>query len=204
LYRTGTDTRQTNGNATWERNINGILNASSIFFTNGIMEEQACENANTCDTDQLSFKAYFSSWLAATSTIAPFTYNQIAPLLASTAKAAATVCNGGKSGTQCGFKWTTGVNDGSFGVGQQMSALGAIQSAMVQIPGEKVVAPVTNSTGGTSIGDPSAGINSANQTQALLLDTAPTTTGDKVGAGILTFAVVSSIIGGSAFMIMDG
>ncbi|TVY14369.1 Mannan endo-1,6-alpha-mannosidase DCW1, partial [Lachnellula arida] len=57
----------------WEERTAGILNASKIFFSNNIMTEQACEQLSTCDTDQLSFKAYLSSWLAATSLLAPFT-----------------------------------------------------------------------------------------------------------------------------------
>lgn len=196
-----TDFRKTKGNAIWEERTEGILNDSHIFFDNGIMQEQACESANTCDTDQLSFKTYFSSWLAATATLAPFTYNQIAPLLATSARAAAKICNGGNSGTQCGSKWTTGTNDGSFGIGQQMSALGAIQSSLIQVPGQKVVAPVTNSTGGTSQGNPSAGIGTTSATPTF--DTTPVTTKEKVGAALMTFAVLSSAIGGTVFMVME-
>jgi mannan endo-1,6-alpha-mannosidase len=168
------------------------------------MEEQACENVGTCDTDQLSFKTYFSSWLASVTQLAPFTYSYIAPLLASSAAAAAAVCNGGTSGTECGFKWTTGVNDGSFGVGQQMSALGAIQSSIIQIPSIKVVAPVTNSTGGTSIGDASAGITTPGGSAAamtVMMEMEPATTKEKVAAGLVTFAVLTGVLGGSVFMV---
>jgi mannan endo-1,6-alpha-mannosidase len=167
------------------------------------MEEQACETAGTCDTDQLSFKAYFTSWLASTSILAPFTSPAVSKLLQSSAVAAGQQCDGGASGTQCGFKWTAGAtNDGNFGVGQQMSALGAIQSSMVLVPGVKAVAPVTNSTGGTSVGDPTAGVTSP-ETADSMMDTKPATTGEKVSAGFLTFAVVGSVIGGSVFMVLD-
>jgi mannan endo-1,6-alpha-mannosidase len=196
---------QTGGDPTWEQHINGILNSTHTFFKNDIMQEQACEGPSNCDTDQLSFKAYFSAWLASTTAVAPFTQPQISPLLAATAKAAASVCTGGSTGTQCGFKWTEApTNDGNVGVGQQMSALGAIQSAMVQVPGQKIVAPVTTNTGGTSVGNPNAGINSQNETDALLFSTGTASTEDKVGAGLFTVAVVSSVIGGSAFMILEG
>ena len=88
-------------------------------------------------------------------------------------------------------------------MGQQMSALGAIQSAMVQVPGKKIIAPlVTTTTGGTSKGNPNAGINSQNQTEALLLNAEPTETRDKVAAGILTFAMATTVVGGSMFMII--
>lgn len=196
--------KQTEGSSIWEQHLTGLLNATNIFYKNGVMMEQGCENVKTCDTDQLSFKAYFSSWLASTTTLAPFTSKQIFPLLASTANAAAQVCNGGANGRLCGFRWTQApTNDGNIGVGQQMSALGAIQSAMVQVPGKKVIAPlVTTTTGGTSKGDASAGINSQNQTVALLLDTEPMATRDKVAAGILTFAVATTVVGSSVFMVM--
>lgn len=85
-----------------------------------------------------------------------------------------------------------------------MSALGAIQAAMVQIPGEKIVAPVTTETGGTSKGDPSAGQNSVNVTAELLDAIPPATTRDKVAAGFLTAAVGLSVIGGSAFLMLEG
>lgn len=169
------------------------------------MQEQACENAGTCDTDQLSFKAYFSAWLASTSILAPFTFSTVQKLLQPSAVAAGLQCDGG-SGAQCGFKWTDGAaNDGSFGVGQQMSALGAIQSSMVLVPGvEKQTgfAPVTNSTGGTSVGDPTAGVTSP-ETASDMVQSAPATLTEKVGAGFLTFAVVGGVIGGSVFMVLE-
>lgn len=190
------------GATLWKDRINGILSTSNIFFDNGtVMEEQACEQGNTCNTDQLSFKAYFTAWLASTSILAPFTSTTIAPLLASTAKAAGLQCSGPNN--VCGFKWTNGATyDGTTGVGQQMSALGAIQSSMVQIPGIKVVAPVTNSTGGTSVGDSGAGTTTPGMAGAMKETMIKVTTGDKVAASFLTVAVVGGVIGGSAFVIM--
>jgi len=193
----------TNGNSTWKERTTGVLTASNIFFTNSIMEEQACEQANTCDTDQLSFKAYFSAWLASTTVLAPFTVPTIFPLLGSSAKAAAAQCSGGNTGTTCGFKWTTSTYDGTTGVGQQMSALGIIQGALVQVQGEKAVVPVTNSTGGTSVGDPSAGITASGAGMAAVDTSAPITTGDKVAASFLTVAVLGGVIGGSVFMAFE-
>ena len=168
------------------------------------MLEQACETAGTCDTDQLSFKAYFTAWLASSSILAPFISNTVASLLRPTAEAAAQQCDGGASGTQCGIKWTQGTtNDGSFGVGQQMSALSAIQSSMILVPGMKAVAPVTNSTGGTSVGDPTAGMMNPGSSMETMMDKTPATTTEKVSAGFLTFAVVGGVIGGSVFMVLE-
>ena len=170
------------------------------------MIEQACEEVGTCNTDQLSFKAYFATWLAQTTTLAPFTLPAIAPMLAATAKAAASFCTGGSSGTQCAFKWTGAANDGRFGIGQQMSALGAIQSAMVAIPGEVIAVPVTNSTGGTSVGNAAGGVvNGQNPIEKSLMvtNTDPVQTRDRVAAGFLTVAVLGGVIGGGVFMAFE-
>lgn len=91
----------TNANPLWQERTEGVLNASSIFFNSaGVMLEQACETPGTCDTDQLSFKAYFTAWLASSSILAPFISNTVASFLKPTAEAAAQQCDGGASGTQ--------------------------------------------------------------------------------------------------------
>jgi Glycosyl hydrolase family 76. len=106
----------------------------------------------TCNVDQRSFKAYLSRWMAATTKVAPFTYDLIAPKLQASALAAAQQCNGADNA--CGLRWTMGTQyDGSAGVGEQMSALEIFQSNLI----DQVVGPVTNKTGGTSQGDSSAG-----------------------------------------------
>lgn len=191
----------TEGTTLWKERTTGLLSATNIFFNNGtVLEEQACEGGNTCNNDQLSFKAYFTAWLASTSILAPFTSSIISPLIASTAKAAALQCSGPNS--VCGTKWTNGATyDGTTGVGQQMSALGGIQSAMVQIPGVKIVAPVTNSTGGTSVGDSGAGTATPGL-MGVMKEASIVTMGDKVAASFLTVAIVGGVIGGSVFVVV--
>ena len=136
--------------------------------------------------------------MAATTKVAPWTADQILPLLASSAQAAALSCSGGNgSPTVCGTKWTTGAYDGVTGVGQQMSALEVIQSNLIK----KVAGPVSNSTGGTSQGNPSAGTGSSSTPV-----NAPgrITTKDKAGAGILTAIVLIALLGGGYVSIIDG
>ncbi len=83
-----------------------------------------------------------------------------------------------------------------------MSALGAINSALIQVPQAKAVVPVTNSTGGTSIGNAAAGVSAPGM--GLAMDqSAPVQTKDRIAAGFLTFAVVSSVVGGSVFMALE-
>lgn len=154
------------------------------------MYEPACETNGKCDNDQMSFKAYLSRWMAATTKMAPFTYDKIIDRLRTSAASAALQCSGGDNGRTCGLKWTDNATwDGTSGVGQEMSALEVIQSNLI----EHVSAPLTNSTGGTSPGNPNAGSNSATSITA---DTTEITTGDRVGAVFLTTLVIAGVVGG--------
>lgn len=154
------------------------------------MYEVACEGPNTCDTDNYSFKAYLSRWMAASTKYAPFSYNLVMPKLRASAIAAVQQCSGGNNQQMCGAKWTSGPTwDGTQGVGQQMSALEVIQANLIN----RVSGPVTNSTGGTSVGNPAAGgPSNANPT----LPQSAIQTRDRAGAGILTTLVlVLSVVG---------
>lgn len=170
----------TNGSALWKTRVDGLLKGLDVFFPkDNIMQEVACENNGLCNVDQHSFKAYLARWMAATTKMAPYTFGAIMAKLGPSAVAAAQQCSGGENGRTCGLRWTMGnVWDGSYGVGQEMAALEVIQSNLIT----QVAGPVTNSTGGTSVGDPSAGTDSTKS----LLRIKPATTSDKTGAGILT------------------
>lgn len=146
----------------------------------------------TCTTDMLSFKGYVHRWMATTTQLAPFTYDQITSVLKTSTAAAIRQCTGGTTGRQCGFGWWSGTFDGSVGAGQQMNVLGAVSSLLV----DRVVAPVTNSTGGTSVGNNNAGASSDNFRGS----TAPPTTGDKAGASILTIIILATAAGTFGWM----
>ena len=144
-----------------------------------------CEEYSACNVDQHSFKAYLSRWMAASTQMAPFTFNQSYTLLLSSAKAAAAQCNGAPTGQVCGLKWyNNGTWDGTNGVGQQMAALEVVLGTMIQ----HTDAPLTNKTGGTSPSVPTAGYNSS----AIPPDSivTPATHSDKAGGWALT-AIVS-------------
>jgi mannan endo-1,6-alpha-mannosidase len=136
------------------------------YFPDGVMKD-ICEQYNACDVDQHSFKAYLARWMTSSTQMAPWIYNTSITLLKSSAKAAAEQCSGSpnvntgqSTGTICGLKWyLNGTWDGSNGVGQEMAALEVIIGTLVT-PHQNV--PLTNSTGGTSIGDPNAGFNASN------------------------------------------
>lgn len=113
---------QTTGSAQdkWRKRVDGLLEATTrTFFTaNGtIMFEAVCERNGKCDVDQRSFKAYLARWLAATTKVAPWTYEIILPYLRSSAMAAAQSCSGGTDGVTCGHKWWVDGWDEMFGVG---------------------------------------------------------------------------------------
>ena len=163
---------------------------------NNVMYESACEPTDNCDTDQLSFKAYLSRWMAATTKVAPFTTDFSMAKIRTSAEAAAAQCTGGARGTTCGEKWTlNGTYDGIYGVGQQMSALEVIQSNLIT----RVEAPVTNSTGGTSVGNPAGG---SGVISSVGLPVEPVTTKDRVSAGILTMIAMTLGLGGTWWIIV--
>jgi mannan endo-1,6-alpha-mannosidase len=190
---TTTDTWQTNGSDTWKGRLSGLTDATlKTFFPDNIAYEIACEEHMSCTTDMLSFKGYVHRWLSTATQIAPFLAEKVLPVLKTSAEAAVSTCTGEANGRTCGFKWNTHAYDGSHGAGQQMCVLAAVSSLLI---GE-VGPPLTNSTGGTSLGDPNAGSHSDSFNHEL----APITTGDKAGAAILTMIILLSAVGTMGWM----
>lgn len=104
---------------------------------------------------------------------------------AAAVKSCADVANpNGYSTATCGFRWTTGDYDGLAGAGQQMSVLGALTSLLVAVDPQGAVAPVTNTSGGTSIGNPNAGGETG------FKPLSPVQMKDRVGAGMLTALIM--------------
>jgi mannan endo-1,6-alpha-mannosidase len=124
--------------------------------------------------------------------------NKIMPLLQTSAMGAAGQCIGGPSGTACGRQWWRKDYDGNAGVGEQMSALSAIQYTLIK-KAETAQVPVTATTGGTSVGN----VNAGTSTGSGLPVARPVTMGERVAAGFATTAVLFSVLGGSVFLIKD-
>ncbi|TVY56359.1 Mannan endo-1,6-alpha-mannosidase DCW1, partial [Lachnellula cervina] len=189
----------TNGSSIWKERTAGLLNSTiNVFFPKGIAYEVTCEASLVhCTIDMLSYKAYLVRWMAAATKVAPFIYDDVISALKTSATAAALQCSGGPNGRMCGFSWSKGADwDGTSGVGQQMAALEVVQSNLIK----QAKAPLTNSTGGTSQGDPNAGMGSSSTQQPGA--TKPPTKGDKVGAGILTALVLCVLVGTLTWMNM--
>ncbi|QBM87870.1 mannan endo-1,6-alpha-mannosidase [Metschnikowia aff. pulcherrima] len=188
----------------WLNRTKSLLHAAQVFFYNKsldaqIMYEAACQLPTltklSCNTDQRSFKAYFSRFLGLTSILVPDTYTQIRAWLQDLANAAAWLsCTGGSDGHTCGLSWTNGTWDGVYGLGEQMLALEVIQNLRVaDLPG-----PLTADTGGTLIGNPAAGFSLA-ETDALPLHLGAK---DKAGAAIITAVIGVAIIGTAAWLVI--
>ncbi|ODV60979.1 glycoside hydrolase family 76 protein [Ascoidea rubescens DSM 1968] len=185
------------GEEKWLNRTQRLLDSSVVFFnnSNNIMFEAACQNAGTCNTDQKSFKAYFSRFLGLTAKLVPQTYDQIMSYLVPSALGAAQSCSGGTDGKTCGINWFHPGWDGNWGLGEQMSALEVIQNLnVINRP-----APYTANTGGSSIGDPSAGVNDLHGSAESELSLS---TKDHVGAAIITAVVGLSLICGSVWLII--
>lgn len=208
MYNYTTDLGDQNNSALWAERVNGLLTGAQVFFIGdekNIMTEVACESVHLCDLDQQSFKAYLARWMAATTKWAPWTYSTIKPLLDASATAAAQQCTGDNNGRMCGLMWAnnSGQWDGTSGVGQQMAAMEVVLATMI----ENLQAPVTSSTGGTSVGDESAGgpdDGSSSEDSTLAPDLILTiTTGDVAGAYILTIVALALLVLAIAVVLRD-
>lgn len=195
----------------WLNRIDGLLNRTfDTFFPAEmgpkIMVETTCEPLGVCNNDQRSFKAYLSQWLARTAQLVPARFDTIMPYLRVSAVGAAGQC--GTDGKNCGHEWNTTVYDGTQGVGEQMSALAIVQVMMLD--NAQLTPPYTATTGGTSKSDPSAGTDGSDVgaggagdgTGISHISTREITTGDRVGAGVLTAGVLSLLLGGTTWLIM--
>lgn len=188
----------------WLNRTMDLLHASQVFFFNKsadaqIMYERACQlttsNYATCNNDQRSFKAYFSRCLGLTSVLVPDTWDTIRPWLVDSANAASwSACSGGADGHTCGLSWTNTTYDGTWGLGEQMSALEVIQNLRVgDLPG-----PYTANTGGSSIGNPAAGYGHLTTTARPLSLHGK----DTAGASIITAVIGAAVVGTGVWLVI--
>lgn len=185
----------------WRQRTAGLLEATiRLFFPDGVAYEVACETGMTCTTDMLSFKGYLHRWMAVTAQIAPFTRESIIPILRSSTEAAVRTCTGGANGQMCGFKWWEGrfTDNPGIGAGQQMNVVGALSSYLIAL--DKVAPPVTNSTGGTSKGNPAAGTEHSGEWWEKN-ESAPIK--DKIGAALSTIVLLGAALATLIWMVVD-
>lgn len=201
----------------WQKQTESLLKATDEPFFNldgaknkNTMRESACEsrppftNPPTCNTDQRSFKAYMSRFMGLTYQLCPSTRDFIMERIRASAIAAVGSCTGGDDGQTCGLSWLRGGYDGSpygiakGGVGEHMSVMEVVQNLLVN----NATPLRTQNAGGTSKGNAAAG-SSGGLNTADLKQTAPTTTGDRAGAGILTTICLGSLLGLTYWLIRE-
>ncbi|KAJ3492881.1 hypothetical protein NLG97_g5084 [Lecanicillium saksenae] len=127
------------GKAEWSDRAEKLLDGASWFFltddkSKNVMYEGACEPVDSCfkgNADMSTFKGYLADLMWKSTVMLPSLHSKVADWLIPTAKAAAQSCQGGKSNTQCGMKWSTGGYDGQTNLGPQMNALGAVQGLLI-------------------------------------------------------------------------
>lgn len=186
--------------------MHGMLNTTfATFFPAqmgpNIMVEVACEPRGNCNVDQQSFKAYLSRWLAVTAQLVPTHYERIFSYLRVSAMGAAGQCSGGSRGRTCGRMWNSTTWDGTYGVGEQMSALAVVQAMLIHTA--DLAAPVGATSGGTSKGNPTAGTGTTGKAGLPSVNTRIITTGDRAGAGIVTAVVLMFLLGGGCWMALE-
>ncbi|AQZ15333.1 DCW1 (YKL046C) [Zygosaccharomyces parabailii] len=185
---------KTNGQEKWYNRTEDFVKSSGVFYNNSILYEATCQPYNSCNTDQRSFKAYFTTMLAATAQLIPDLRDQIMGWINTTAQAAAQSCVGGYDGHTCGLNWQAKGWDGKYGLGEQMSAL----EALVVTQALKRPAPYNSTDGGNSTGNGAAGLEQA----ATNLSPLHITAGSRAGAGIITCVVGISIIASLLWLIL--
>jgi mannan endo-1,6-alpha-mannosidase len=190
----------------WLTRIDGMLNNTvATFFPDNmgpkIMVETTCEPRGLCNNDQRSFKAHLSQWMAITAQLVPQYHDRIFQYLSVSAKGAAGQCDGGSDSITCGREWNTTVWDGTYGVGEQMSALAVIQANMMNVVSLKP--PYTSDTGGSSKSDPTAGTGSSGTSSSggQAIHFKPIRLMDKIGAVAVTGSIIFFITGGTAWLL---
>ena len=143
------------------------MNAIDTFAStpNGILTEVSCASHNTCNVDQLAFRAILARALAnanelvtganLTTVVDNGSQNEFdatpSSVLRASAEGAAAQCSGGDKGTTCGSDWASTKWDGTQGLGQDLSALEIIlanlQSKAVR---KENGTSTTSTTGGSS------------------------------------------------------
>lgn len=180
----------------WLNRSTHIWGRARVFFMSdtNIMYEAACQPSGQCNNDQRSFKGIFSRFLGLTCLMAPTLSDEIQSYLKDTTVGVLSSCTGGTDGHTCGLNWGNGSWDGYYGLGEQMSALEALQNRLVWTqPG-----PLTADTGATSTGNGSAGSGASSSTTVTTLKIQQK---DKAGAGIITALVVLLLLASSWWMI---
>ncbi|RVD85086.1 uncharacterized protein DFL_003417 [Arthrobotrys flagrans] len=199
----------------WKEQLDNVLNATIATFIDpetGALKEIQCQESDTCNMDQRSFKAYLARWMGYTTQVAPYTYATIMSHLRKNAALAAATCIGEPRGTACGQKWNIGPQwDGKHGLGEQINAMEVIQNIIPSVSSN--VGTIFNSNnGGTSKSNPGGkGVKNtmrnwrqivAEEYRKYLLRDYVIKAADRFGAAALTLLTVG-MLGGMIYYVVS-
>ncbi|WBW72483.1 plasma membrane mannan endo-1,6-alpha-mannosidase Dfg501 [Schizosaccharomyces osmophilus] len=191
----------TQGDNIWKKRLDGFIShATSFFINNGIAWDPQCENTGTCNIDQTAFKGILMQSFGNAIRLAPYTRSKLYPLIETSATAAALACSGGYSGNSCGvhWSWDNSTWDGTYGVGQQFSALEAVQ--MLYVDKYPKLVTLSNSSDNRS----NSSYASANSTtDNYEVNVSRPTEADRGGAGFLTFLAAFLLLGVSIWAMIE-
>ncbi|EPY49583.1 mannan endo-1,6-alpha-mannosidase [Schizosaccharomyces cryophilus OY26] len=191
----------TQGSDLWKNRLDGFIShAISSFTKDGVAWDPQCETSNTCNIDQTAFKGILMQSFGNAIRLAPYTRNKLYPLIKTSAPAAALACSGGYSGSSCGvhWSWNNGTWDGTYGVGQQFSALEAVQMLYV----DKYPSIVTLSSSSDNRSNATYASDNSS-TKNYEVNVPPATEADRGGAGFLTFLSAFLLLGASVWAIIE-
>lgn len=199
LYMSGAAVLYNYTNETkWLDRADKIWRRSKVFFMDDtrIMYEAACQPSRQCNNDQRCFNAIFSRFLGLTCLMAPPLNDEIQSYLEATSVGIMKSCTGGTDGHTCGLNWGHESGwDGYYGLGEQMSALEALQNRLIWTRPP----PLTGDTGASSVGNGSAGSDS---TKDIMSNTINIETKDRAGAGIITTIIIIMFLVSAWWMIV--
>lgn len=181
----------------WLTRAEHIWSRSKVFWmdSTNVMYEAACQPSLQCNNDQRCFKGIYSRFLGLTCLMAPTLNDEIQSYLEDTTPYILQSCVGGSDGHTCGLNWGESGWDGYYGLGEQMSALEALQNRLVWTKH----GPLTADTGATSSGNGSAGSGTTTDPIHNYLDIQ---TKDRAGAAIITTILVILFLVSAWWMIV--
>nr|POF01266.1 mannan endo-1,6-alpha-mannosidase dcw1 [Quercus suber] len=137
-------------------------NARSYFASNStpnVLTEVACQPQSSCVTDQLAFRAILARALASQLALSTNDSDGAAAILQASAAGAAAQCVEHQDSLSCGSDWSSTTWDGTYGVGQSVSALEVILANLPQ-PALLTADSAGTATSGTASGPGNATMSS--------------------------------------------
>lgn len=124
------------GNQIWRDRLSGLWSRAQVFFSNDTLYEASCNPLKgkvTCNNDQRCFKGIFLRSLGLVMRLVPETreWDGMWKKVVTSAEKAAQSCSGGTDNHTCGLSWLKDGWDGWYGLGEQINALDAFNTLLI-------------------------------------------------------------------------